>query len=249
MSMSRKVERATVKAESASEVFKPARGPEAAGCVALISSGTSSRESAFLDASGVGLGAKKAKTLPDGCAVDQRGHRQRVRHLRRAYLFRRIALSAIAGRCVGAVRGSGVVPRLVGPAAGKLRAAGERDVLWYGKSGAPRGGHHWQVHDHEPRSEAKHALAACKRRASGRGPRASERPWGALGSSQASRPRSAGGVGSHEHRLSASKSRRSAFLSRVGSPMGGRPYRGLEPAHGSNGVGRACRGALVEGRL
>ena len=49
--------------ESSSEVFKPANGSEAAGCVALISSGTSSRESAFLDAKRAsGPVAKKVKT-------------------------------------------------------------------------------------------------------------------------------------------------------------------------------------------
>jgi hypothetical protein len=40
--------------QSAAEVFKPATGSEPAGCVSLISSGTSSHESAFLDASASG---------------------------------------------------------------------------------------------------------------------------------------------------------------------------------------------------
>ena len=49
--------------ESLSEVFKPANGSEAAGCVALISSGTSSRESAFLDASGLGPGGEEGEDV------------------------------------------------------------------------------------------------------------------------------------------------------------------------------------------
>ena len=48
---------------SASEVFRPANAPEAAGCVALISSGTSGRESAFLDASGIGPGGEEGEDV------------------------------------------------------------------------------------------------------------------------------------------------------------------------------------------
>ncbi len=49
--------------QATSEVFKPARGTEPAGCVALISSGTSSRESAFLDASGLGPGGEEGEDV------------------------------------------------------------------------------------------------------------------------------------------------------------------------------------------
>ncbi len=49
--------------QSLSEVFKQESAMEPAGCVALISSGTSSRESAFLDASGLGLGGEEGEDV------------------------------------------------------------------------------------------------------------------------------------------------------------------------------------------
>jgi hypothetical protein len=49
--------------QSASEVYKGESGAESAGCVALISSGSSSEESAFLDASGRGPGGEEGEDV------------------------------------------------------------------------------------------------------------------------------------------------------------------------------------------